>query len=162
MLVASGSGGGKSYLANHYFASELRQGGEAIIMEDGNSYDKLTEVFNGVILQHDDERPFTFNPFLLDGHDVVETPTLGKGLTEGKLLYLITLLKLISGDKGNTNDPEVTNTVLEVLVTGYYSAMWSIENPIFKFDTFFEHCKAYIGSLVKTKAIPRKSFDPNV
>lgn len=63
MLVASGSGGGKSYLANHYFASELRQGAEAIIMEDGNSYDRLTEVFGGVTLQHDDEKAFTFNPF---------------------------------------------------------------------------------------------------
>ncbi|KKN60691.1 hypothetical protein LCGC14_0529600 [marine sediment metagenome] len=162
MLVASGSGGGKSYLANHYFASELRQGGEAIIMEDGNSYDKLTEVFGGTVLQHDDQRPFTFNPFLLDGHDVIETPNHGKRLTEGKLLFLITLLKLISGDKGNTNDPEVTNTILEILVTGYYEAMWTVDGPVLKFDTFFEHCKSHIGALVKEKGIPRKTFDPNV
>lgn len=162
MLVASGSGGGKSYLANHYFGSELRQGGEAIIMEDGNSYDKLTEVFNGVILQHDDERPFTFNPFLLDNFDVIKTPALGKSLTEGKLLYLITLLKLISGDKGNTNDAEVTNTILEVLVTEYYATMWMIDNAVLKFDTFFEYCRTHIGAFVKTKAIPLESFGPNV
>tara|TARA_R110000765_G_scaffold9911_3_gene30846 strand:- start:26873 stop:29413 length:2541 start_codon:yes stop_codon:yes gene_type:complete len=162
MLIASGSGGGKSYVANHYFASELRHGGEAIIMEDGNSYDKLTEVFGGVILQHDDEKPFTFNPFLLDEHDVIETRTHGKTLTEGKLLYLITLLKLISGDKSNTNDPEVTNTILELLVTGYYESMWRVGKHSFKFDTFFEYCRAHIGALLIAKEIPREIFNPNV
>ena len=162
MLVASGSGGGKSYLANHYFASELRHGGEAIIMEDGNSYDKMTEVFGGVILQHDDERPFTFNPFLLDEHDVVESATHEKTLSEGKLLYLITLLKLISGDKSNANDSEVTNTVLELLVTGYYESMWLIEKPILKFDTFFKYCKNHLTDFLKTKEVPKEQFDSKV
>ena len=162
MLIASGSGGGKSYLANHYFASELRQGAEGIIMEDGNSYDKLTEVFGGIILEQDDERPFTFNPFLLDDFDVIETPALGKRLTEGKLLYLITLLKLISGDNANSNDAEVTNTILEVLVIEYYAMMWITENAILNFDTFFEYCRTHIIALLETKGITKKSFDPNV
>ena len=120
MLIASGSGGGKSYKANHYLASELRQGGEAVIMEDGNSYDKLTEVFGGVILQHDNEQPFTFNPFLLDRHDFIETGAKGKTLNEGKLLHLVTLIKLIAGDKNNTKGLAITNSVLELLITRYY------------------------------------------
>ncbi|PIB31447.1 TraG family conjugative transposon ATPase [Maribacter sp. 4G9] len=162
ILIVSGSGGGKSYLANHYFASELRQGGEAIIMEDGNSYDKLTEVFGGVILQHDDKMPFTFNPFALDRHDFLENGSNGKALTEGKLLHLVTLLKLITGNKNNANSLEVTNTVLEILIIGYYDTMWSNNNQDHKFNTFFEYCKHNIIAFTGAKQIPKEQFDPNV
>lgn len=162
MLVASGSGGGKSFYVNHYIASELRQGGEAVIMEDGNSYDKLTEVFGGVILQHDDKNPFTFNPFLLDRHDIIEDHRKGKTLTEGKLLHLVTLLKLITGNKKNPESLEVTNTVLELLVTNYYGSMWRSKKTDFRFDTFFEYCKGHIAALIQTKEIPKEKFDANV
>ncbi len=162
MLVASGSGGGKSYYVNHYIASELRQGAEAVIMEDGNSYDKLTEVFGGVVLQHDDERPFTFNPFLPDKHDVVQSSNGVKRLTEGKLLHLVSLLKLITGDKNSTNRLEVINTVLELLVTRYYEFMWKNDDANFKFDTFFEYCKGHLAAFTKAKKIPKEKFDPNV
>lgn len=162
MLVASGSGGGKSYYVNHYIASELRQGGEAVIMEDGNSYDKLTKVFGGVVLQHDDARPFTFNPFLLDKHDFIRSTTEKQTLAESKLLHLVSLLKLITGSTDNGNDLEVTNTVLELLVSGYYSAMWENDDSNFKFDTFFEFCKKQVVALIKAKKIPKEKFDPNV
>ena len=162
MLVASGSGGGKSYYVNHYIASELRQGGEAVIMEDGNSYDKLTEVFGGVILQHDDARPFTFNPFLLDKHDFIQSADEVKTLTENKLLHLVSLLKLITGNKNKDNGPEVTNTVLELLVSCYYETMWENDDQDFKFDTFFGYCKEQVVALTKAKKIPKEKFDPHV
>ncbi|SNZ01307.1 TraG family conjugative transposon ATPase [Flagellimonas pacifica] len=166
MLVASGSGGGKSYLTNHYIASELRQGGEAVIMEDGNSYDKITEVFGGVILQHDNEHPFTFNPFLLDTYDIIKTELGEKSLSESKLLYLVTLLKLITGDQDNTspksNAHEVEKTLFEILVTGYYEQMWGHENQDFKFDTFFEFCKTHLNALMEKHKIMRDVFDSNV
>ncbi|NYJ28200.1 TraG family conjugative transposon ATPase [Allomuricauda sp. ARW1Y1] len=162
MLVASGSGGGKSYYVNHYIASELRQGGEAVIMEDGNSYDKLTEVFGGVILQHDDASPFTFNPFLLDKYDFIESSGKGKALTEGKLLHLVSLLKLITDNKNKGNGLEVTNTVLELLVSRYYETMWRNGDSNFKFDTFFAYCKEQAVILTRTKKIPKEKFDPHV
>ncbi len=162
MLVASGSGGGKSYLINHYLASELRQGAEVVIMEDGNSYDRLTQVFGGVVLQHDNERPFTFNPFLLDAYDTSENKSKRRILSEDKLLHLVTLLKLITGDGKNSNAKEVEKTVLEILVVGYYHHMWKNENKNFRFDTFFEYSKGRIATLIKTKGIARKVFDPNV
>ena len=162
MLVASGSGGGKSYYVNHYIASELRQGGEAVIIEDGNSYDKLTEVFGGIILQHDDDRPFTFNPFLLDNHDVVENRTRSKTLAEGKLLHLVTLLKLITGNSKDVTGLEVANTVIELLVTGYYELMWQSGNTNFRFDTFYEYCRNHIIAFIGTKEIPKEKFDANV
>ena len=166
MLVASGSGGGKSYLANHYLASELRQGAEVVIMEDGNSYDKLTAVFGGVILQHDNERPFTFNPFLLDAYDVITDASGKRLLSEDKLVYLVTLLKLILGNdrskSNSSNSVEVEKTVLELLITGYYDFMWQGKKGSFRFDTFFEYCKCHIVGFMETKGIPNKIFDPKV
>ncbi|NKI27876.1 TraG family conjugative transposon ATPase [Arenibacter sp. 6A1] len=162
MLVASGSGGGKSYFTNHYLASELRQGAEAIIMEDGNSYDRLTEVFGGIILQHQDADPFTFNPFVLDSYDFMEITDKGKVLVEGKRIYLITLLKLIMGTQENVGKPEVTNAVLEYLVTAYYHWMWQNNDSNFKFDTFFDFCASHLKPYVQSKNIPKDKFDPNV
>ncbi len=166
MLVASGSGGGKSYLANHYLASELRQGAEVVIMEDGNSYDKLTAVFGGVILQHDNEKPFTFNPFLLDTYDIITNASGKQTLSEEKLVYLVTMLKLIIGNdkeglKNNHSD-EVEKTVLEILISGYYDSMWKNKNNNFRFDTFFEYCKCHIVDFMETKGIPSKILNPKV
>ncbi len=166
MLVASGSGGGKSFVANHYIASELRQGAEAVIMEDGNSYDRITEVFGGVTIEHDDENPFTFNPFQLDGYDFVVNTDGKKVLTEDKTINLVTLLKLITGDEKNHRASQLTlevkNTVFEILVAGYYETMWEAENGRFNFDGFFEYCKEHILGLIQTKGISREIFDPKV
>lgn len=166
MLIASGSGGGKSYVANHYIASELRQGAEAIIMEDGNSYDKLTAVFNGIIIEHDDERPFTFNPFKLDDYDTVDKGSNEISLTEAKIVNLVTLLKLITGDNQNTAKSsmtgEVKKTVLENLIIGYYSSMWKTGNQNFCFDSFFEYCKIHLNEQIESKKVAKEIFDPNV
>ncbi|PKA97806.1 conjugation system TraG family ATPase [Flavobacteriaceae bacterium MAR_2009_75] len=166
MLVASGSGGGKSFFANHYIASELRQGAEVVIMEDGNSYDKITAVFRGVIIEHDDEKPFTFNPFQLDSYDFVEKSDGRKILTENKTINLVTLLKLITGDEKNSGagklSLEVKNTVFEILVAGYYERMWEEEKKSFSFNGFFEYCKKHIETLIKAKGISKEIFDSKV
>lgn len=166
MLVASGSGGGKSYYVNHYIPSELRQGAEVVIMEDGNSYDKITEVYGGVIIEHDDEKPFTFNPFQLDQYDFITNPNGKNVLTEAKLIYLVTLLKLLTGDEKNSKASplslEVKNTVFEILISGYYEMMWGTGTLEFNFDSFFEYVKKNMLTLIKTKAISREIFDPKV
>ncbi|KAB5484232.1 TraG family conjugative transposon ATPase [Flagellimonas hadalis] len=166
MLIASGSGGGKSYVANHYIASELRQGAEAIIIEDGNSYERITMVFGGTIIEHDDKRPFTFNPFKLDSYDTIEKDDGSRALTEGKVLNLVTLLKLITGDDrgvfGDTMSNEVKNTVLENLLPGYYSHMWETGNTDFRFDSFYEYCQEHLKVLVGAKRISKEVFDPDV
>jgi len=167
-LIASGSGGGKSFVANHYMASELRKGAEAVIMEDGNSYDKITQVFNGVIIEHNDEKPFTYNPFKLDEYDVVYRNSQGSNtasLSEDKIVFLVTVLKLITGGsskEGPSIPLEVRNTVLENLIVGYYNEMWSCNRTDFKFDSFFEYSKESILSLIQAKGISRTVFDPNI
>ncbi len=119
-------------------------------------------LIGGVILQHDDEHPFTFNPFLLDKHDFLKRDNQGKTLTEGKLLHLITLLKLITGNNNDTNGLEITNTILELLIVDYYESMWKNDREDFKFDTFYDYCKGHIVIFTKEKGIPKEKFDPNV
>ena len=167
-LIASGSGGGKSFVANHYMASELRRGAEAVIMEDGNSYDKITQVFDGVIIEHNDDKPFTYNPFKLDDYDVVYRKINGKdtaSLSEDKIVFLVTVLKLITGGtskEGPSIPLEVRNTVLENLIVGYYNEMWSSKRTDFKFDSFFEYSKKSIASLIHAKGISRTIFDADI
>lgn len=162
MLVASGSGGGKSFFVNHYLASELRQGAEVVILEDGNSYDKITEVFGGEILQHDDLNPFTFNPFQLEKGDYVIGKNGHKALVESKLLFLVTLLKLILGESDRSNSKEVEKTVFELLIIRYYENMWKHKEIEFKFDTFLTYCEQSLDSIISTHKISREVFDPNV
>jgi conjugation system TraG family ATPase len=162
MLVASGSGGGKSYWTNHYIASELRTGGEAIIMEDGHSYDKLTAIYDGVVLEHSDERPFTFNPFLLDPYDVQVSDLGHRRLSEDKLLHLVTLFQLISNEDRTSTGNDVGTTILEHLIIGYYEFQWQLDAPEFKFDTFYEFSKSELFSLLKTHDISHDVFDPHV
>lgn len=165
-MVASGSGGGKSFYVNHYILSEIRQGAEVVIMEDGNSYDKITEVFGGVIIAHDDEKPFTFNPFQLDSYDYIVKPDGNRALTEDKVIHLVTLLKLLTGEDKNANanqlSLEVKNTVFEILIAGYYETKWEDCTSNFNFDSFFEYCQKQLIPLIKTKGISRELFDPKV
>lgn len=166
MLVASGSGGGKSFIVNHYLSSELRQGAEALIMEDGNSYDKLCRVFGGVILEHDDTNPFTFNPFTLDSYDYRIDEKGKKIITEDKIVRLVSLLTLVSGgsdkDGAGQINWEVKKTVLEYMITGYYDHMATTKNTNFRFDTFFEFVRTQMDVFLKEKNIPENVFNKNV
>lgn len=164
MLVASGSGGGKSYLVNHYLASELRLGSEIIIMEDGNSYDKLVSMYGGVILEHDDESPFTFNPFLLDKYDTIIKAGNNK-LSEDKLMRLVSLISLLAGgaDRNEISvNKEVRKTVIEMLITSYYRDMWRRKDANFKFDSFYVFAKQSLSDLLEEKSVPNSYFNPEV
>ncbi|SEC65420.1 Bacteroides conjugation system ATPase, TraG family [Tenacibaculum sp. MAR_2009_124] len=162
-LVASGSGGGKSYIANHYFASELRTGAHIIIMEDGDSYEKLVKFYGGIILENNDEKPYTFAPFKLDKYDYVNSKEKGKKLSEEKIVSLVTLLLVISGgvdQKVVSVDHEVRKTVLENSIVGYYQYMWENDINDFSFNTYYEYLKNNLEKTIRDKKI-EKVFDIN-
>lgn len=160
-LIASGSGGGKSYVTNHYIPSELRIGSEIMIMEDGNSYDKVVDLFGGVVVENDDDNPFTFNPFTLDNYDFITNELGEKTLTENKKVKLNTILNVISG--GNNEDVklnfEIKKTIQESMIIKYYNHMWSTENDNFKFNSFFEYLREVLPSYVKENKITKERFD---
>ncbi|MBB3125237.1 conjugation system TraG family ATPase [Mesoflavibacter sabulilitoris] len=167
MLIASGSGGGKSYFANHYLNSELNIGSEAIIMEAGDSYDKTTEFHDGVILEHNDNNPFTFSPFGLDQYDYTIDKEGKHSLTEDKVLKLVTLVNLITGTSKDEKNQigalnyEVKKTVIENLIVNYYNEAWQQNQTDFSFNAFFDYTKEHLESYLSAKKIDRLVFDSN-
>ncbi|MEM9647130.1 MAG: TraG family conjugative transposon ATPase [Bacteroidota bacterium] len=165
MLVASGSGGGKTYFANSYLFSEYREGADIVILENGNSYDKLLEVLDGVVVQNDDRHPFTFNPFALDRYDTVQKGT-SKVLAEHKLTQLIALIHLITKENGKevsiSSSSNVSRTIIELLVQGYYDIQFHQGSQDFSFNGFFDHVRDHLSNIIGDKGIRRKVFDMNV
>ena len=165
MLIASGSGGGKTFYANAYLFSEYREGAEILILENGNSYDKLLDYLDGVVIENDDQNPFTFNPFVLDSVDSVDKGG-EKVLTEHKLTQLIALVYLLLGQQGNGkedgHDDPVTKTIIELLVQRYYREQLGKSHPEYSFNTFYDHTSKCLGPLMDAKGIRKEVFDPNV
>ena len=165
MLIASGSGGGKTFFTNAYLYSEYREGAEILILENGNSYDKLLDHLKGVTIANDDQNPFTFNPFMLDPIDVVVKDGK-KTLTEHKLTQLIALVYLLYGRKnyeeGDTQDSAVVRTIIEFLVQGYYGHRFSKGSSDDCFNTFYDYANQNLKALMETKGIRNEVFDPNL
>ncbi len=165
MLIVSGSGGGKTFFTNAYLYSEYREGAEILILENGNSYDKLLDQLNGVTIANDDQNPFTFNPFILDPIDVVVKDG-EKTLTEHKLTQLIALVYLLYGRKdneaGDTHDSAVVRTIIEFLIQGYYQHQFSKGSSDDSFNTFYDYTHQNLKALMQTKGIRDKVFDPNL
>lgn len=163
MLIASGSGGGKTYFANAYLYAEYREGAEVIILENGNSYDKLTAYLKGITIEHDDDRPFSFNPFVLDEQDYhMNQDNLQLG--EHKLTQLIVLLQLILGHektKRSTSNSIIHQTIFERLINGYYQNSEVTDNSNFGFNSFYSYCVDALPLLLSEHKINTETFDCN-
>lgn len=165
MIVASGSGGGKTYFCNSYLYSELREGAEVIMMENGNSYDKLVEVFGGVIIENDPKRPFTFNPFVLDGYDTIDK---GDGLevTEYKRYEIQSIIILLLGDSINDSatglNSQVTSRFIEMLVDDFYRTELGTGGLGLSFNSFFDFAKEQLPKYLTTNKLRIEVFDPGV
>ena len=162
----SGSGGGKSYTFNHYLYSEYLIGSYISILDAGKSYDGITSVTGGILLEHTDENPFSFNPFILDKYDFVLNNKNEKELSEGKIVFLFTLLNIISG--GGYDNPQnmdeqlkykIKEDILQKSIAGYYESMWDNSREDFKFDTFNEYIVEFLPEYVKEKNINDRLFD---
>ncbi|MFX0557193.1 TraG family conjugative transposon ATPase [Maribacter sp. CXY002] len=164
MLIASGSGGGKTYFANAYLYAEYREGAEVIILENGNSYDKLTGYLDGVTIEHDDDRPFSFNPFVLDEQDYHMNQN-NLQLGEHKLTQLIVLLKLILGhqnsDKNTTSNSIIQQTIFERLISGYYQESKDKNQSDYGFNSFYSYCVEALPVLLRKHKINPQTFDSN-
>ncbi|MGV4459962.1 DUF3875 domain-containing protein [Ornithobacterium rhinotracheale] len=72
MVVFSGSGGGKSFTANHIFHSLYNQGAHIFCIDASYSYNLQTIHKNGVYLTFDNDNRISFNPFYIDWIDQKE------------------------------------------------------------------------------------------
>jgi conjugation system TraG family ATPase len=100
------SGEGKSVLFNHIFSQYLEMGFQLVLMDIGNSYKKLCELYGGKYIVYDEKEPLPFNPFLIDGMPGTED-----------MDFLISLIYTI-WRKEKTNE---LTAIIEQSLTGYFT-----------------------------------------
>lgn len=162
MLIASGSGGGKTYFANSYLHAEYREGADVIILENGNSYDKLTGYLNGITIEHDDNKPFSFNPFGLNNQDYhIDKNRIVLG--EYKLTQLVTLLQLILGHHEDVSNSQSTTivqrTIFELLISEYYQLFSHDDLSKSAFNGFYSYSLEALPTLLEKHGLSTTVFD---
>ena len=164
MLVASGSGGGKTYFANAYLFAEFREGADVIILENGNSYDKLTDYLKGVVIQHDEKHPFTFSPFSLDENDYSICHKKLK-ISEHKMSQLVALLYLLLGNDSRSTSQGLNSalyrTIFEKLIDEYYQNSSLDKVSQNNFSTFYDYAKQRLPQLLEENGIVQSVVDAN-
>ncbi len=167
IVILSGSGGGKSYVTNHYLYSEYILGSHISILDAGKSYTPITEVLGGSSLEHSDKNPFTFNPFLLDKYDY-QLKSTKLELSEGKIIFLFSLINIITGggyENVSSSDEQlkykIKQDIIQKAINGYYQSMHEEKREDFKFDTFYKFIIEFIPNYIHDKKIRVQLFDSN-
>lgn len=89
-LIFGPSGTGKSFLVNHMASQYYEQGHHIVMIDIGNSYKKLCDLFKGQYFTYDIEHPLEFNPFYSDSIEVS---------VDQKIFLLSILMFLWKGDR---------------------------------------------------------------
>lgn len=71
VAVTGASGGGKSVLMQELVTSLLSDGGQVIVIDDGYSFARLCDAFEGQFTGFDGSRPIKLNPFTLIDPDLM-------------------------------------------------------------------------------------------
>lgn len=147
MTVLSGTGGGKSFFANHYLRWVHGQGGHVFIIDAGKSYELQTQYHDGLFLEYQLKKPLSFNPFRM--RHPSELP--------GKQRLLLTLLGLlVKGDGQRLGKLE--ESIYLGLINGYYNS-----KPVKQhFDSFYRFAQGYLPDFMKQQNIRLTDFDPSV
>lgn len=75
VAVTGASGGGKSVLMQELVSSRLADGGQVIVIDDGYSFARLCEAFEGQFVGFDGRKPIRLNPFTLIDADLMADPS---------------------------------------------------------------------------------------
>jgi conjugation system TraG family ATPase len=147
--VFGGSGSGKSLLMNHIHHSAHQQGAHVVIVDVGHSYKGLCDLVGGYYFTYDEKDPIKFNPFFLDGGEVMDT--------EKKESLKTLLLALWKKDDETFKRSEYV--ALSNAIHYYYEHLG--ENPdIFPcFDTFYDFVKTQYVQILDRQQVKEKDFD---
>jgi conjugation system TraG family ATPase len=69
-IIIGPSGSGKSFTTNHMVNSYLDYNTHMVIVDVGDSYQRLCELRGGVYLTYTDKKPISFNPFYMTKGDI--------------------------------------------------------------------------------------------
>ena len=108
------SGSGKSFHMNSVVRQLHEQGTDVVMVDTGNSYERLCEYLGGKYISYTEERPITMNPFRINREEYnIE-----------KIDFLKNLILMIW--KGSDSQiPEIEFRIVEQIIIDYYDAYFN-------------------------------------
>ncbi|WP_289058740.1 TraG family conjugative transposon ATPase [uncultured Flavobacterium sp.] len=158
-MIIGPSGSGKSFTTNHMVNSYLDFNTHMVIVDVGDSYERLCKLRGGTYLTFTTENPISFNPFYVERGDIDEefdsngntkqTATRNKINIEKKesLIKLIfTLWKKNAGDESKDED-----AIIREGLNQYYDHIDNT-NEFMDFNSYFRFMvDKYFPKIAKTK-----------
>lgn len=136
-IIIGPSGSGKSFTTNHMVNSYLDYNTHMVIVDVGDSYQRLCELRGGVYLTYTDKKPISFNPFYMTKGDI----NIEKKESLIKLIF--TLWKKDAGEETRDEDAlireglnqyydHIESTKNFMCFNSYYSFMVNVFFPKMK------------------------------
>lgn len=136
-IIIGPSGSGKSFTTNHMVNSYLDYNTHMVIVDVGDSYQRLCELRGGVYLTYTDKEPISFNPFYMTKGDI----NIEKKESLIKLIF--TLWKKDAGEETRDEDAlireglnqyydHIESTKNFMCFNSYYSFMVNVFFPKMK------------------------------
>lgn len=139
-LIFGPSGSGKSFFTNHLTRAYLKNNAHVLIIDVGDSYKRTCMYEGGVYFTYEDDKPISFNPFYLDGHQ----------LTEDKSESLVTLIFTL-WKKNVDNHTKEERTILSNSIQEYYVYLSKNKDVFPSFNTFFDFVNKEYAKVIEQK-----------
>jgi conjugation system ATPase, traG family len=110
-FVLGPSGSGKSFFMNTVMRQYYEQDTDCVIVDTGDSYEGLCNIFEGTYISYSKERPISMNPFKVTEAEYNENFNEKKG-------FLRSLIFLIF--KGNKAPTKLEETIINQTIMEYY------------------------------------------
>lgn len=111
-FVLGPSGSGKSFFMNTVMRQYYEQDTDCVIVDTGDSYEGLCNIFEGTYISYSKERPISMNPFKVTEAEYNENFNEKKG-------FLRSLIFLIF--KGNKAPSKLEETIINQTIIEYYT-----------------------------------------
>lgn len=115
-FVLGPSGSGKSFFMNTVMRQYYEQDTDCVIVDTGDSYEGLCNIFEGTYISYSKERPISMNPFKVTEAEYNENFNEKKG-------FLRSLIFLIF--KGNKAPSKLEETIINQTIIEYYREYFS-------------------------------------
>ena len=146
-FILGPSGSGKSFFTNHMVRQYHEQGAHVLLVDVGNSYKGLCELKKGVYFTYEEDKPISFNPFIISGKLDVE-----------KKESLKTLLQAL-WKRDDENMKQSEYVALSNLVSYYYVMLSSTPAVAPSFNSLYDFILGPYRQLLVNENVREKDFD---
>ena len=148
-FILGPTGSGKSFFTNHMLRHYYEQGTDIVIVDVGDSYERLCQLYGGYYFTYTEENPISFNPFFVkDGKLTVEKAE--------SLKSLINLLwKKANEDQSMSEYIGISNSI-----AGYYQQYLPQNPDVFPcFNTYYEYLQGPYTEQLREEETREKEID---